>query len=350
MALISDSGKWLRVNRSLCEIIGYSEADLMERTVFDVTFPEDRPMSMEYFNQLVEGKKNAVKLEKRYVHRDGYAIWVSLHSSKVVSEATNIPYIIAQIQDISDRKTTELILNNSDKLSLVGQMAAGVAHEIRNPLTAIKGFLQLMKTEGVKDHYFEIVFSEFHRIELILTELLVLAKPMEAKLESKDLKQLVADVTTLMESQSIMSNVNLLFDCPLPALYIDCDENQIKQVIINIIKNAIDAMPEGGEIRIELHAIANQAHISVTDQGCGIPDDKLEKIGQPFFTLKEKGTGLGMMTSFKIIENHGGNIEIESKVGEGTKVRIHLPCRHHYHSNSAERTATSAEQSVCLPG
>ena len=345
MALISDTGKWLRVNRSLCEILGYSEAELTEQTIFDVTFAEDCPASMEQFHHLVDGKLNIIKLEKRYVHRDGRPIWVSLHSSKVVSEATNIPYIIAQIQDISDSKKTERMLHNSEKLSLVGQMAAGVAHEIRNPLTAIKGFLQLMKTEGVKEHYFEIVFSEFHRIELILTELLVLAKPMEAKLESKDLRQLLTDVTTLMESQSIMNGVNLLFDCSLPSLYVDCDENQIKQVIINIIKNAIDAMPEGGEIRIELHAVGDQAHIFVTDQGCGIPEDKLDKIGQPFFTLKEKGNGLGMMTSFKIIENHGGNIKIESKVGQGTKVGIKLPRGRGSSADGAKRTDSDAEWS-----
>ncbi|OXS53054.1 hypothetical protein B1A99_31325 [Cohnella sp. CIP 111063] len=325
MALVSASGTWLRVNRSLCDILGYPEAELLGRTFSDVTFHEDRGTSWENFNLLIEGTINIVKLEKRYVHKNGQLIWVAVHASKVMSESTGAPYILAQIQDISDRRKTELLLHNSEKLSLVGQMAAGVAHEIRNPLTAVKGFLQLMKSEGVKEQYYDIVFSEFHRIELILTELLVLAKPQEAKMESKDLNQLLSEVVTLMESQSIMSNVRIRFVCALPLIYIDCDENQIKQVVINLVKNAIDAMPDGGEALIDLQLLGDEVQIVVSDQGAGIPDDQLEKIGQPFFTSKENGNGLGMMISFKIIENHGGRIEIESKVGEGTRVKIRLP-------------------------
>ncbi len=327
MALVSDSGHWLRVNRSLCEILGYTETEFMRLTFYDITFSEDLGLSEEYFGNLAAGRINIIKLEKRYVHKDGRAIWVSLHVSKVISETTNTLFYIAQIQDITDRKKTELLLHNSDKLSLVGQMAAGVAHEIRNPLTAVKGLLQLMRSDGVKDHYYDIVFSEFHRIELILTELLVLAKPHEAKMESKDLKQLLTDVTTLMESQSIMSNVRIRFNCSQPSIYIDCDENQIKQVTINLVKNAIDSMPEGGEVHIDLQLLGNEVELVVSDRGNGIPDDQLEKIGQLFFTSKEKGNGLGMMISFKIIENHGGSMTIKSKVGEGTQVRIRLPCK-----------------------
>lgn len=224
------------------------------------------------------------------------------------------------MQEKNDPKLKERsILVGSGGSNFIGiykipSSAAGIAHEIRNPLTAIRGFLQLMKTEGVKPNYFEIVFSEFQRIELILAELLILAKPHESRMQRKDIIHLLRDVVTLMGSQALMSNVLIRFTCDLRTLYVICDENQMKQVFINILKNAIDAMPDGGEARIEIHASEKEVQIVVIDHGCGIPADKLMQIGQPFFTSKKQGTGLGMMMSFKIIENHGGSIHIESVV------------------------------------
>lgn len=325
MALASPTGKWLRANRSLCDILGYSEEELMNCTFQDITHPDDIKKSLEEFQQIVEGKACTIQVMKRYVHKDGHNIWVLVHASRVVIAGSGAVYFIAQIQDLTERKKAEELLHHSDKLSLAGQLAAGIAHEIRNPLTAIRGFLQLMKTEGVKPNYFEIVFSEFQRIELILAELLILAKPHESRMQRKNIVHLLRDVVTLMGSQALMSNVLIRFTCDLRTLYVICDENQMKQVFINILKNAIDAMPDGGEARIEIHASEKEVQIVVVDHGCGIPADKLMQIGQPFFTSKKQGTGLGMMMSLKIIENHGGSIHIESVVKQGTTVKVLLP-------------------------
>jgi two-component system, sporulation sensor kinase A len=143
--------------------------------------------------------------------------------------------------------------------------------------------------------------------------------------QHKDVSVLLKDVMTLLESQAILNNVKMIseFEPDIPLLY--CDENQLKQVFINIIKNAIEAMPNGGEMKIQAKMQENNLLIRFIDQGCGIPKDRIAKLGEPFYSTKEKGTGLGLMVSYKIIEAHNGRINIESEVGQGTTVDIIFP-------------------------
>jgi two-component system, sporulation sensor kinase A len=226
----------------------------------------------------------------------------------------------------SEDKTTEM-LEASEKLAIAGQLAAGIAHEIRNPLTSLKGFLQLIRSgyQGKQEHY-DIMASELDRIEMIVSELLVLSKPHHGvALQKKDLLALLRQVVVLLESQAIMNNVQLITQFQVDSLAIECNENQIKQVFINIIKNAIEAMPSGGSIVIEATKQFEWIHIRIIDQGLGIPAETLSKLGEPFYSTKEEGTGLGLMVSFKIIRNHGGSIKVQSKLGEGTTFDIQLP-------------------------
>ncbi|MEK3884338.1 ATP-binding protein [Paenibacillus sp. PL2-23] len=237
-------------------------------------------------------------------------------------------YWSAIIRDLTERKRTQQLLLNSEKLSIAGQLAAGIAHEIRNPLTAIKGFHQLMEAEGNgKPYYFQILRDEMNRIELILNELLLLAKPQAMQLKQVDIRALLEQVSTLMDSQINLHNIHVEIKCEqdVPA-FIPCDENQMKQIFINFLKNAIEAMPGGGQVIITL---AKQDEgsllIRIMDTGEGIPEDKLKRIGEPFFTTKEKGTGLGFMVCRKIVEDHQGSLQLFSTRNEGTTVEVVLP-------------------------
>ncbi|MEC0265313.1 ATP-binding protein [Paenibacillus anseongense] len=230
-------------------------------------------------------------------------------------------------RDITEWKIAQEHLQNSEKLSVAGQLAAGIAHEIRNPITSIKGFIQLMKSGfGEKPIYFDIMTSEIERIELILSELLILAKPQSIKFERKDIRVLLSQVMTLLDSQAILNNVEFLAEFKPGATHLYCDENQLKQVFINFIKNSIESMRDGGKITLEVSSDNDQEMmIRLADQGCGIPKEALSKLGQPFYTTKENGTGLGFMVSKKIIENHAGKIKVESEVNKGTLIEITLP-------------------------
>ncbi|WP_261177956.1 ATP-binding protein [Anaerobacillus sp. CMMVII] len=217
-------------------------------------------------------------------------------------------------------------MENSEKLSLVGQLSASIAHEIRNPLTTLKGFLQLIKSQGeFTPTYIDLMLSEMDRIESITSELLLLAKPQAIEFQEENMKDIIFDVVTLLQSQALMKNVEIIF------LYeevgsIYCVSSQMKQVFINIIKNAIEAMSEAGVIYVRLTNLDKYyILIEVIDEGCGIPEELASNIGLPFYSTKEKGTGLGMLTTYKLVNDHGGTITFDSKVGEGTTFKIQLP-------------------------
>ncbi|GGD86726.1 ATP-binding protein [Paenibacillus nasutitermitis] len=230
------------------------------------------------------------------------------------------------VRDISERKKNEELLINSEKLYVAGQLAAGIAHEIRNPLTSLKGFLQLLASGRQNNkNYFDIMKSELSRIESIVSELLMLSKPQIYELSHKDIRHIMNETVTLLEAQALLHNIEMELNTGEEPLWIRGVENQLKQVFINVVKNAIEAMIDGGRIRIQCFRQGDQITVRIEDCGPGIPDEQMAKIGQPFYTTKEKGTGLGLMVSYKIVDNHQGSIHVTSSLGEGTTFEIVLP-------------------------
>ncbi|WP_046174183.1 ATP-binding protein [Domibacillus indicus] len=255
-------------------------------------------------------------------------IFFEFSSLNIVFEGQDAILYIGK--DITDkREQTQSLLQKSEKLAVVGQLAAGIAHEIRNPLTSIKGFIQIVQADiEHRDHkeFLGIVLGELERINAIVGEFLVLAKPNVVKFSRVHIKPLLDDVVSLISSQAIMDNVQITVACTDDIPDIICEENQLKQVFVNILKNAIEAMPDGGLIQVEIKKNSDKnVALSFIDQGVGIPEDRIPTLGEPFYTTKEKGTGLGLMTCLKIIENHKGSFNISSRVGEGTTIDIVLP-------------------------
>ena len=215
----------------------------------------------------------------------------------------------------------------SEKLSVVGKLATGVAHEIRNPLTSLKGFTQLLKSK-YKDQsqYFDIMLVELERINLIVNDFMTLAKPQLTKFSKGYVDEILGSVMTILDTQAILLNINMItnFERPIPSVY--CDVNQLKQVFVNLIQNAIESMPQGGEVKINVRKADTQyVCIQIQDNGNGIPPEVINRIGEPFLSTKETGTGLGIMISCRIIEGHHGTINFSSVVNKGTTVEILLP-------------------------
>lgn len=217
----------------------------------------------------------------------------------------------------------------AEKLALVGELAAGMAHEIRNPLTAVKGFAQLLKS---KDKYAEdteilnLIGSSVDHIEGIVRETLLLAKPQKMQVSIVRLRNLVEETIKLMRNEAILKEINLEVHCGGNNCTVSGDEIHLKQVLVNIIKNAIEATPKHGRIDLSLELTErNTVLIIVKDNGAGIRKQDLDKIGTPFFTTKPSGTGLGLSVSKRIIEEHRGTFDIKSRPGKGATIIIELP-------------------------
>lgn len=216
-------------------------------------------------------------------------------------------------------------MRQQEKLAVIGQMATAIAHEIKNPLSSLKGFTQLQQEKDKEDdQYYPIMLSEIDRINAIVSDLLILGRPNTAIKTEKNIGDIIHYVISVIEPHASRNNVNINLDLKdSPTL--TCDENQLKQVFINLIKNAMESMHIGGTITIHSESRGNIVEVSVSDEGCGIETGKLAKLGEPFYTTKENGTGLGLMVTKKIIDEHSGDFKINSVIGKGTTVKLTLP-------------------------
>ncbi len=302
---------------------GSSKEDLVGRPIIAFIQHDYHDMIVEQLQKVAIGEEVEL-IEQKFIRLDGKTIDVEVKGIATIYQEQPAVHVI--VRDITERKRTQELLQNSEKLTLVGQLAAGIAHEIRNPLTALKGFLQLMQTDGLeKKEYFSIMSSELTRIEMIVSELLVLAKPHSTSFKERDLATLLRHVVTLLDTEAILKKVQILLMLETDIPPICCDENQLKQAFINFLKNGIEAMPNGGDIVIRVQRQGDLVVIRFEDSGVGIPEEQIAKLGEPFYTTKEKGTGLGLMISYRIIENHRGQVRMTSRPGKGTTVEVTIP-------------------------
>lgn len=325
LAFVGMNGEILMANPVMNQMLGYHDDHLPYENINDVIHfgPED-------YRKVSALKKNRIQEitgEYSVAHRKGYTLWIKVYSTLIRSASGEPQCFVVHILDITSNKKAEQELARSEKLSLAGRLATGIAHEVRNPLTSIKGFIQLMKNNGSDPNgYLNVVADEIDRIETILSELLLIGKPREMRFEWNNFKEILDNVTTLIQSQGILYNVDIQTEylCELPKVY--CDGVQMKQVFINFLKNAIEAMPDGGTIRVKAEIENDTLVVTVADQGMGIPDEQHQMLGQPFFTTKKNGTGLGLSICYQIIHNHNGKIDISSDEN-GTTVKVYLPAK-----------------------
>ncbi|MFE8697227.1 ATP-binding protein [Cytobacillus sp. FJAT-53684] len=218
-------------------------------------------------------------------------------------------------------------LRHKEKLAFIGQMATAIGHEIRNPLASLKGFTQLQKEKYVQDQkYFSIMEQEIERIDLIVNDLLLLGKPRSTQFQKSNVQEIITYVISITQQLAIKKRISFSVEMNDSIPSIECVENQIKQVCMNLIKNGLDSMDDGGVLKIILkHDSRHTISISFIDQGCGINQTDMDKLFTPFYTTKEDGTGLGLIVTKKIIEDHQGKLKVESESNKGTKVEVILP-------------------------
>ncbi|WP_347552066.1 ATP-binding protein [Pseudalkalibacillus hwajinpoensis] len=215
---------------------------------------------------------------------------------------------------------------HNEKLAFIGQIATSVTHEIKNPLTSLKGFVQLQELEQhYNPKYSQIMLQELERLNIIVNDLMVLGKPQALKLKSVELINCLSYVINLVQQQADNNHITICFDYDEKQIYISGEDVRLKQVFLNVLKNAMEAMPDGGEIKVKVRQEEKWTTVQIVDRGIGIPEEEIPNLEKAFYSTKENGTGLGLMVSYQIVEEHRGRIDVESEIDIGTTFSVHFP-------------------------
>jgi signal transduction histidine kinase len=220
-------------------------------------------------------------------------------------------------------------IRDIERFSILSSLAAGIAHEIRNPLTTARGFLQLFAERLGSDtdkQFLTLTIQELDRIHQLVVDFMSLARPAESTYQPVNVAEVLRSTAEFIRPEALLRDVVLETVIPAGEVWVIGDERQLKQVLLNIAQNALQACTSGGRVTLSLEASVYEVQLIVRDMGCGIPPHELDKVFQPFYTTKPTGTGLGLAISKRIVEEHRGSIEIDSTVGVGTTVTIRLPC------------------------
>ncbi|MFC0524860.1 ATP-binding protein [Pontibacillus salicampi] len=327
IAITNQRGIITYVNDKFLEISKFQEDELIGQ---DHRILNSGYHPKEYFKDLWRtiGTGNVWRGEIRNRAKDGTYYWVDTTIVPFLNEKGKPYQYLAIRNDITERKKTEEVLHRQDKLAAVGQLAAGVAHEIRNPLTSMRGyaeFLQLDEVDHERREYLDIIVDEIERVNTIVEDFMMLAKPKEVELSHENIVPILRNVLSLLSYTARKYKVNLHLEAEVEEVQLLCDADRLKQVFINLVKNGIEATPRGGDVTVELHVDNQDIIIRVKDTGKGISSEEIKKLGEPFYTTKQSGNGLGLMTSFKIIESHHGSVRVESEKEIGTSFIITLP-------------------------
>ncbi|MCM3571307.1 PAS domain S-box protein [Neobacillus mesonae] len=266
--LLDKQGTILYASPSLNMLLGFQSKSCLGESSSDLIHPDDRDKVMFEFQQILN-KKSPSGVEARFLDYDGNGLLIEGHGTPVLGSNGEMEHLVVVGRDITEKRKTEERLAKAEKLAVVGDLAAGVAHQIRNPITSIKGFIQLLQQGIQNPEYFNIIFGEFQRIEDILQEFLNLAKPKSSNLQMNNLTSILQDVETLLRPEANLKSIQIFQEYQNSLPNIMCDHIQIKQVFINIMKNSIEAIVNAGTINIVGSLEQKNILIKIIDNGIG---------------------------------------------------------------------------------
>jgi PAS domain S-box-containing protein len=294
-------------------IFGYSADEIIGKSA-EILYPPNILNQFKEFLEKVNQGEYVCQHETLHVRKDGSLVNVSVTKSPIKNERGEVIAISSIVEDITRRIELEKEMLRLDRLNLVGEMAASIAHEIRNPMTTVKGFLQLFKRKEKfsEEHaHFDLMIDELDRTNSIITEFLSLAKNRIVDLKLLNLNLLIRSLFPLLQADALLRemNIELMLD-EIPEILLD--EKEIRQLLINLVRNGFEAMSPGGKMSIRTYLDKNELVLDVKDNGQGIPPEILDKLGTPFFTTKENGSGLGLAICYSIANRHNAKLEVDS--------------------------------------
>ncbi|SDY22675.1 PAS domain S-box-containing protein/diguanylate cyclase (GGDEF) domain-containing protein [Evansella caseinilytica] len=325
--IFDGAGELLYVSPSHEAVLGYPPSAFMKQRELEFVHPEDASLLQAAFQQTIR-EKTPQQFELREKSAAGEWLLFDVSLTPVLDKKCDVDRIIFTGRDISTKREAEERLWKSKKLEVIGEFAASIAHEIRTPLTSLKGFTHLLEKGMVKQDYFEVIRSSFHQIEDFLKEFLFIAKPQAITPAFADINSILRHVKAELEPVAAANKVSIVIDDKSGIAGIICDETQMRKVFHQLIRNGIEAITDGGTVRLEIQVEQAELLVRVIDNGVGMSSERIEKLGEPFFRNNEKGVGLGLMLCYRIIWQHKGTIVINSQEKKGTIVEVRLPVSH----------------------
>ncbi|WP_394188166.1 ATP-binding protein [Paenisporosarcina quisquiliarum] len=320
--IIHSDYKILYINQSGANLLKGNKEDLIGMNVLSVFREESKEKIKHRIANGMLDQSPSDLVEETIFCSDGTSVEIELYCHPIQFGGRKC--IQTVLRDISTRKEAERLLNDREKLVSIGQIAAGIAHEVRNPLTAVKGFLQLLK-ESSSHPYLTTMEIELEKAIDTLQNLLQVSKP-DLYAEPITRINLCKELTSLMFLfQDKLYNIEVELDLRDSDQCIYGKRNLFLKAFFNLIKNALEAMPSEGKIRIEHFYKDNSVYVKIIDTGIGVHKDKLKLLGTPFYSSKSDGTGLGLTQVFTTINDHGGHIQVQSELGIGTTFNVQLP-------------------------
>lgn len=347
MAHVGLDMRWIRVNQRLCQILGYTQTELLGRPIRDLTHPEDVQEDMTKHQAVAEGRMDGYQMDKRYIRKDGSNVWVSLTVSVQRDGRGRIKHFISVVQDITARKQAEQALSNnlaqqaasnrelSRKNEQLDEFVHTVSHDLKTPLVTVQGYSAVLEKEladGRHDrlaNYIPKIRAAIDRMGLLIEDLLSLSRIGRTELRKRDLalNQLVADLTAELESPIAEKQAQLIVQPDMPTLYED--PTQMRQLLMNLLTNALHHGCNDSSAKIELgaHQHDGKVILSVRDHGPGIPEKHQEQVFGLFQRLGRdgKGTGVGLAIVRRIAESRGGRAWVESEPGRGATFKVEMP-------------------------
>jgi PAS domain S-box-containing protein len=354
MARVSSEGRYLRVNRKYCQMLGYSEQELLQLTLYDVTHPEDREASVDIVNSSFTGEPEEYSIEKRYVRKDGEIIWALVNWTIVRDDEGHPLHSVANIQDITARKRAEvereelLVRERAARETAEAatrskdEFLAVVSHELRSPLNAILGYAALLRYGGMDAqevrHAVEVIErsgkSQAHLIDDLLDTARIISGKLRLVVGPVDLVSVIEESVQTIRPAAEAKGVSLWADLPSEIGQITGDPARLQQIVWNLLSNAIKFTPQGGRVEARLERVDPHIRITVSDTGKGISPDFLPYVFDRFHqsdtssVRRHGGLGLGLALAKYLVELHGGTIEAESAgEGQGAIFKVTLPVR-----------------------
>jgi two-component system, sporulation sensor kinase E len=322
------SDRILLVNKSAQRMLPFVAGELGERVLWETI--EDREIAA-FFRRSLAGLDRVV--DREFTLTEGFVRTLALTVMPLVRQGS-IQGNVIHIEDVTEKRAKEARLRRAESLAALTTLTAGVAHEIKNPLASIGIHIELIRkaiggrqtvSAAKVSENLEVIKEEVERLNRIVVDFLFAVRPMNTELVLDDPNRLVRELLEFMRFELEQAGVQVELQLQKPSLQIRLDEKYFKQALLNIVKNAIAAMPQGGRLRVETVRKGNTLQLKVSDTGVGIPEEILDKIFEPYFTTREFGSGLGLTLVYKIVKEHLGDIAVSSKPGEGTTFTLSFP-------------------------